>query len=88
MALRIPVVTTRVSAIPELVDDEISGLLVDVDDAKAFARAVARVLDHPAQAQQTIENAAHKVATLFNQQANIDELLTYFSTHVPGRVVR
>jgi glycosyltransferase involved in cell wall biosynthesis len=43
MAAGLPVVTTRVSGIPELVEDGVNGLLVDPDDPDALAEALLRV---------------------------------------------
>src|SRR5262249_54503221 len=48
MAMGIPVVSTPVSAIPELVEDGVNGLLVPQRDAEALARALARLLEDPA----------------------------------------
>ncbi|HZP72748.1 MAG TPA: glycosyltransferase family 4 protein [Gaiellaceae bacterium] len=45
MLAGLPVVATRVSAVPEIVDDGITGLLVPRDDAAAVAGAIARLLD-------------------------------------------
>jgi glycosyltransferase involved in cell wall biosynthesis len=44
MAMRRPVVSTRVSGIPELIDDGESGLLVEPRDAAALADAIGRLL--------------------------------------------
>jgi len=44
MAMGVPVVATRVSAIPELVEDETSGLLVEPGQPLAMADAIHRVL--------------------------------------------
>jgi len=43
MAAGVPVVTTRISGIPELVEDGVNGLLVEPDDAQALADALLRV---------------------------------------------
>jgi glycosyltransferase involved in cell wall biosynthesis len=48
MLVALPVVATRVSSIPEIVVDGETGVLVPADDAPAFAEAVSRVLDDPA----------------------------------------
>jgi glycosyltransferase involved in cell wall biosynthesis len=48
MLAGLPVVATRVSAIPEIVVDGETGLLVPPDDAGALAIALRRVLDDPA----------------------------------------
>jgi glycosyltransferase involved in cell wall biosynthesis len=48
MALRRPVVATRVGGVPEMVDDGRTGLLVKPHDADALAHAIVRLLtDHP-----------------------------------------
>jgi glycosyltransferase involved in cell wall biosynthesis len=44
MALGIPVISTQVSGIPELVIDEVSGLLIPPQDARALAAALERLL--------------------------------------------
>ncbi len=47
MAMGLPVVSTTVSGIPELVQDGRNGLLVPPDDAQALAAAVQRLLREP-----------------------------------------
>ena len=47
MAARLPVVATNVSAIPEVVDDGVSGWLVPPGDPPALAAAIADGLSHP-----------------------------------------
>ena len=44
MAVGAPVISTRVSGIPELIEDNASGLLVDAGDADALAAAIQRLL--------------------------------------------
>ncbi|ASJ74738.1 GDP-mannose-dependent alpha-(1-6)-phosphatidylinositol monomannoside mannosyltransferase [Granulosicoccus antarcticus IMCC3135] len=84
MALRLPVVTTRVSAIPELVVDGETGKLVEVDDVQGFAAAVESLAADPEAARLLSEQAAGRVAEMFNQKQNIDDLLALFEQHVPG----
>lgn len=45
MALGVPVISTRVSGIPELVEHEITGLLVEQRDPEQLADAIERLLD-------------------------------------------
>ena len=47
MALGVPVVSTRVSGIPELVEHEVTGLLVEQRDPAGLADAIERLLDDP-----------------------------------------
>ncbi|MGQ7844786.1 glycosyltransferase family 4 protein [Granulosicoccus sp. 3-233] len=86
MALRLPVVTTRVSAIPELVSDGETGQLVEVDDVQGFAAAIERLAADPQLARRLSEQANERVARLFNQKQNIDDLMALFQQHVPGGV--
>lgn len=81
MALRVPIVTTRVSAIPELVSDGETGRLVEVDDVEAFADAIESLAGEPEEARRLSDAAALRVADLFNQDKNIDELLALFDTY-------
>ena len=78
MALGVPVVTTRVSAIPELVEDGRTGRLVRVDDDAAFAAALADLIDDPAAARELARAARVRVSELFDQERNIDELIALF----------
>ena len=45
MAMKLPIVSTRSGAIPELIEDGVSGLLVESRNAEALAAAIARLLD-------------------------------------------
>lgn len=47
MSCGLPVVASRLSGIPELVDDQVSGLLVPPADARALADAIARLHGEP-----------------------------------------
>ena len=87
MALRVPVVSTHVSAIPELIEDHVTGRLVSVDDAESFAQAIESLAGNPSDAQQIAEAGYKKVSGLFDQQRNISELIALFERYVPGRVV-
>jgi glycosyltransferase involved in cell wall biosynthesis len=47
MSAGLPIVASRVGAIPEVVDDEITGVLVPPDDPSALAAALLRLLREP-----------------------------------------
>jgi glycosyltransferase involved in cell wall biosynthesis len=59
MAAGITVVTTRVSGIPELVEDGVNGYLVAPDDPAALAAMLARVLTDPG-ARRAVADAARR----------------------------
>lgn len=81
MALGVPVITTRVSAIPELVEDGVTGSLVAVDDFNGFADALAKLGHDDKLVDRLSRGAYEKVGQLFNQDKNIDELLELFSRY-------
>lgn len=86
MALKVPVVSTRVSAIPELIENGVTGQLVEVDDVDGFAKAIAALAKDESLAQQISTAGFEKVSILFDQQKNIDELIALFNRYVPGKV--
>lgn len=47
LAARLPVVASRVGGIPELIDDQVTGLLVPPQDAAALAVAIERLVHDP-----------------------------------------
>jgi glycosyltransferase involved in cell wall biosynthesis len=61
MAMGVPVVSTRISGIPELVEDEVTGLLVESGDSAALSISIERVLSDPALAQRLSEAGRARV---------------------------
>ena len=73
-AHRLPVISTRVSAIPELVDDGETGLLVEERDPKALAEAIATLMDDPALARRLAEAGEKRVREKFSPQPGLDRV--------------
>jgi glycosyltransferase involved in cell wall biosynthesis len=48
MASGVPVVASRIGGLPDLVDDEVTGLLVPPGDSEALAASLGRVIRDPA----------------------------------------
>jgi glycosyltransferase involved in cell wall biosynthesis len=76
MRMGVPVISTAISGIPELVRDGETGLLVPPRDAAALARAIARVLDDAGLRRRLIANAAARVSTEFDVDRNAERLRT------------
>lgn len=73
-AMGLPCVATRVSAIPELIDDGDTGLLVPPDDDAALAQALRRLIEDQA-LRRRIGNAGHdRVHRMFSMERGIDTL--------------
>ena len=71
MAAGKPVVATRVSAIPEVVEDNVTGLLVPPDDPAALAGALLELIRDPAQARQMGKAGHARVHAHFSAAAMI-----------------
>lgn len=75
MALGRPVVATRVGGLPEIVDDELTGLLCPPGDPVALARTVARLLDDAGLAARLSTAGAGAVRQRFGIPRLAEDLL-------------
>ena len=66
MAAGIPLVSTKTDAIPDLVEDGVNGLLVDIDDEHNAAGAVLRILNDETLRSKLIENGTRVVEEKFS----------------------
>lgn len=89
MAMEVPVVATRVSGIPEMVEDGKNGYLVPVGDDVALARAVTRILADPATARRMGSLGRRTVEENFTIQKTVgrtqDLYLSLLSSKGTGR---
>lgn len=83
MAAGVPVVATAVSAIPELVQDGRTGLLVPPEDPVRLADAVERVLTDAALRAALIPAARRQVVQHFDNRALIEDLVEIYRREVP-----
>jgi glycosyltransferase involved in cell wall biosynthesis len=85
MALGVPVVSTAVTGIPEIIDTGHTGLLVEEKNPHALARAMATLLDSAPLRQRLREAALQKVCNDFDLAVNVKTLKGHF---LAGRSVR
>lgn len=78
MAMGVPVVATRMTGIPELVEDGASGLLVPPNDPAALAAAIARLIDDPVLAARLATQARARVVERFDVAANVGAYAALF----------
>jgi glycosyltransferase involved in cell wall biosynthesis len=71
MAVELPVVTTTVSGIPELVEDRVNGLLVPPRDEEALTSALARLLDDPVLCNQLGKEGRQTILKKFDINQNV-----------------
>ncbi len=70
--------STRVSAIPELIEDGATGCLIPPGDPAALAAALDRLIRDPKTRAKLGDAGAHRVRTHFEMGVGIDTLLAYF----------
>jgi glycosyltransferase involved in cell wall biosynthesis len=76
MALGVPVVSTRISGIPEIIEDGRTGLLVEPEDPESLAGAVERLLGDPALASRLATEGRKKVESEFDIERCAERLLS------------
>lgn len=79
MAMQLPVVSTRHSGIPEVVEDGVNGLLIPPEDGTALAEAMAQLLDHPEQRHEFGLKARQTIVERFSVEQNVKRLLMEFT---------
>ena len=77
-------VATRVSAIPELLRDGQTGLLVEENDAGALALALEALITNPARRRALGQAGQSRVVESFALDANLEELARKFGLAASG----
>ena len=85
MACGLPVVSSRLSGIPELVEDGRSGLLVEPRDVPGLAQALSRLAHSPDLRRRMGEAGRKKVEAEFNLLENAERLTRLFLSHLSCR---
>lgn len=84
MAVGCPVVATRISAIPELLEDGVTGSLVEPEAPPALARAILEVLLHGDRCRERRKKARAKVEADFDSSRCILKLHPLFKEALKG----
>jgi glycosyltransferase involved in cell wall biosynthesis len=85
MATGLPVISSSVSGIPEVIRNHHNGLLVPEKDSLQLARAISYLIDHPGMRARFAENARHTVEEKFShEQCNtrLKDLFESIAGHV------
>lgn len=70
--LRVPVVTTPVGGIPDLISDGVTGHLVGVEDEEALAFRIRQVISLPNECQRMAHRAVLRYLSKFDAQSQLD----------------
>lgn len=88
LAMGLPVVGTRLSAIPELIEDGETGLLVQPGNDEEMARAMQRILTDTQLREQIIYSGKKRVRQAFNNRELIKDLFSVYQKEVPELELR
>ncbi len=80
----VPIVSTPISGIPELISPGLNGLLVPSRDSKALAIALARLLDSPSLRHRLAYAGRQTVLERFNMARNATSLLHLLQREISG----
>ncbi len=78
MAMKLPVVATNMTAIPEIIEDRVNGILVPPRHHQALADALTELIVHPQLAAHLGEQARRSVEARFDIDRNVEQYLRLF----------
>jgi glycosyltransferase involved in cell wall biosynthesis len=82
MAVGVPVVTTSIPAMEELVENDHTGLLVPPRNPQALAEALKRLLDNGEQARRFAESGRQVIEVRFDRRKNVSQLLKLLERYI------
>ncbi len=71
MAMKLPVITTPVTGVPEIVDDGVNGILIPTHNEQALVEAILKLKNDPELRRVLGENARQKIEKRFDISKNI-----------------
>lgn len=75
MAMKLPVISTKVSAIPELIDDQKNGVLVSPNEQDELFEAIIKLLSSPGKQEELGELGRQTVLSEFDIEKNVDQFV-------------
>jgi len=74
----VPVVATEVGAIPEIIDDGVTGLLVPAKNPEAMANATIKILKDVKLSSYLAKNALKKVNEIFSLEDMVSKTINVY----------
>ncbi len=84
MAMKVPVVATRVSGIPELLEQGVTGLMAEPDSPESLADAVQEMLSDRFPRESIAANARKRIEDRFDNRRLIHDLAGIYRSRIPG----
>ena len=88
MAMEIPVISTHVGSVPELINDGANGILVPERNEEALASAIMKLIENPELRRKMGESGRGKILKEFNIQTQVDNLLLIWNSMVFSKHAR
>ncbi len=88
MALKTPVIATRITGIPELIADGISGFLFEVGDISDLANKIERIMKNDARCNNFCAQAYEKVLSDFNLAIEVKKLIGLWKVKESSKTYR
>ncbi len=79
MAAGLPIIATRVGALPEFIEDGVTGILVPSGDVPALAKAIADCLNHAERTETMARAGREKVRQLFSWDRAAEKMLDIYT---------
>lgn len=78
MAMQLPVISTRITGIPEIVEDMVNGFLVNPKDPEALAKKIEYLIHHPYLREDMGKKGRKIIEEKFNLDKNVRVLEKWF----------
>ena len=85
MSMRLPVISTNVGAVAEMVDDGVTGFVVPPGDSVALDRAIARLLDDSELCRRMGAAGRARIERDFDAAVNVPRILSIMKATVDRR---
>jgi colanic acid/amylovoran biosynthesis glycosyltransferase len=82
MASRLPIVASRLAGIPEIIADQINGILVPQQAPETLASAIRSLLVDPRKRKSLGASGFETAREKFNLEATVQELIRIFESHI------
>jgi colanic acid/amylovoran biosynthesis glycosyltransferase len=79
MAMELPCITTHITGIPELITNDVNGLLVAPSDVAGIVQAIERLMDDRSLGRALGRRARERVLTDYNLERNVGSLASIFA---------
>ena len=84
MALEIPCVTFRIRGCRELIEDDVSGILVPFGDVNLMSQKLDTLLSSPEKMKQLGTHARQRIISEYTKQAHVERQMPYYLEYRQG----